>query len=102
MSENKRTSTPTRQSGGPMPGSGPRPGRREPGGHMSMMKGDKARDFKGTMSKLLDYLGSYNIGILVVMIFAIASTIFTIIGPKILGSATTKLFEGVLEMIAGT
>jgi ATP-binding cassette subfamily B multidrug efflux pump len=93
MSENKRTSTPTRQSGGPMRG---------PGGHMSMMKGDKARDFKGTMSKLVDYLGSYNIGILVVMVFAIASTVFTIIGPKILGRATTKLFEGVLEMIAGT
>jgi len=93
MSENKRTSTPTRQSGGPMRG---------PGGHMSMMKGDKARDFKGTMSKLVEYLGSYNIGILVVMVFAIASTVFTIIGPKILGRATTKLFEGVLEMIAGT
>jgi ATP-binding cassette, subfamily B, multidrug efflux pump len=102
MSENKRTSTPTRQSIGPMPGRGPRPGRGGPGGHMSMMKGEKARDFKGTMSKLLDYLGSYKIGTLVVMIFAIASTIFTIIGPKILGSATTKLFEGVLEMIAGT
>jgi len=74
-----------------------------PGGHMgAMMKGDKARDFKGTMGKLLDYLGSYKIGILVVMLFAIASTVFTIIGPKILGRATTKLFEGVLEMIAGT
>jgi len=93
MSENKRASTPTRQSGGPIRG---------PGGHMSMMKGDKARDFKGTMSKLVEYLGSYNIGILVVMVFAIASTVFTIIGPKILGRATTKLFEGVLEMIAGT
>jgi len=102
MSENKRTSTPTRQSGGPMRGPGPRPGRGGPGGHMSMMKGDKARDFKGTMSKLVEYLGSYNIGILVVMVFAIASTVFTIIGPKILGRATTKLFEGVLEMIAGT
>ncbi|MCD6424598.1 MAG: ABC transporter ATP-binding protein [Anaerolineales bacterium] len=68
----------------------------------AMMKGDKARDFKGTMSKLLAYLGSYNIGILVVMVFAIASTVFTIIGPKILGRATTKLFEGVMAMIAGT
>jgi ATP-binding cassette subfamily B protein len=69
---------------------------------MAMMKGDKARDFKGTMAKLLDYLGSYKIGILVVFLFAIASTVFTIIGPKILGRATTKLFEGVLELIAGT
>jgi ATP-binding cassette subfamily B protein len=67
-----------------------------------MMKGDKARDFRGTMEKLLDYLGAYKVGILVVMIFAIASTIFTIIGPKILGRATTKIFEGVLEIIAGT
>ncbi len=99
MSEHNRNSTPTRQSGRPMrgPGAG-----RGPGGHMGMMKGEKARDFKGTMSKLLDYLGSYKIGILIVMIFAIASTVFTIIGPKILGQATTRLFEGVLEMIAGT
>jgi ATP-binding cassette subfamily B multidrug efflux pump len=99
MSDNKRTSTPTRSSGGPMRG-GPRRG--GPGGHMSMMKGDKARDFKGTMGKLIDYLGSYKIGILVVMVFAIASTVFTIIGPKILGRATTKLFEGVMAKIAGT
>ncbi len=100
MSEKKRTSKPARESDGPT--RGPRPGRGGPGGHMAMMKGDKAHDFKGTMSKLLAYLGSYNIGILVVMVFAIASTVFTIIGPKILGRATTKLFEGVLAMISGT
>jgi len=94
MSDNKRTSTPSRPSGGPRRGG--------PGGHMSMMKGEKARDFKGTMGKLLDYLGSYKIGILVVMVFAIASTVFTIIGPKILGRATTRLFEGVMAMIGGT
>ena len=94
MSDNKRTSTPTRPSGGPRRGG--------PGGHMSMMKGEKPRDFKGTMGKLLDYLGSYKIGILVVMVFAIASTVFTIIGPKILGRATTRLFEGAMAMIAGT
>ena len=99
MSDNKRTSTPTRSSDSPMRG-GPKGG--GPGGHMSMMKGEKARDFKGTMGKLIEYLGSYKIGILVVMGFAIASTVFTIIGPKILGSATTKLFEGVMAMIAGT
>ena len=99
MSDKKRTSTPTRPSGGP-PRGGPRQG--GPGGHMSMMKGEKARDFKGTMAKLLDYLGSYKLGILVVMFFAIASTVFTIIGPKILGRATTKLFEGVMAMLAGT
>jgi ATP-binding cassette subfamily B protein len=69
---------------------------------MAMMKGDTARDFKGSMLKLVDYLGAYRIGILITIIFAVASTIFTILGPKILGRATTKLFEGVLDMIAGT
>ena len=71
------------------------------GGPMAMMKGEKARDFKGTMIKLLHYLGSYKAAILVVMIFAVASTIFSIAGPKILGKATTKLFEGVMAQIAG-
>ena len=99
MSENNRKTKPTRPAGGPMRGPGPQRG---PGGHMGMMKGDKARDFKGTMAKLIDYLGAYKIGILIVMVFAIASTIFNIIGPKILGRATTKLFEGVMAMIAGT
>jgi len=102
MSENNRKSTPTRPEGDPAKKPGPRPGRGGPGGHMSMMKGEKARDFKGTMGKLLDYLGSYKIGILIVMIFAVASTVFNIIGPKILGRATTKLFEGVMAMISGT
>jgi len=72
------------------------------GGPMAMMKGEKPRDFKGTMSKLIQYLGSYKLGILIVMIFAVASTIFSIFGPKILGIATTRLFEGVLAQIAGT
>ncbi|MFN2113644.1 MAG: ABC transporter ATP-binding protein [Anaerolineales bacterium] len=72
------------------------------GGPMAMMKGDKARDFRGTMKKLLDYLGAYKVGILVVMVFAIASTVFSIAGPKILGRATTTLFEGVMGMITGT
>ena len=67
-----------------------------------MMKGDNARDFKGTMIMLIDYLGSYKIAIVIVMFFAIASTIFSIAGPKILGQATTRLFEGVMAMIAGT
>jgi ATP-binding cassette subfamily B multidrug efflux pump len=66
------------------------------------MKGEKAQDFKGTMLKLISYLGAYKISIVVVMIFAVASTIFSIVGPKILGKATTKLFEGVLSQIAGT
>ena len=74
------------------------------GGHgpMAMMKGEKARDFKGTMRQLLQYLGAYKIGILIVILFAVASTTFMIVGPKLLGKATTKLFEGVMGEIAGT
>jgi len=66
-----------------------------------MMKGEKARDFKGTMLKLLQYLGRYKLAAGIVILFAIASTIFTIVGPKILGKATTKLFEGVMAQVAG-
>ncbi len=72
------------------------------GGPMAMLKGDRARDFKGTMRKLIEYLGSYKLPIMIVMLFAIASTVFAIIGPKILGQATTKLFEGVVGIVAGT
>ena len=79
--------------GGPMGGG--------PGGGM-MRGGEKPRDFKGTMSKLLKYLSVYKVAIIIVFIFAIASTIFSIVGPKILGKATTKLFEGVMAQIAGT
>jgi len=68
----------------------------------AMMKGEKARDFSGAMRQLIQYLGSYRIAIVIVMLFAVASTIFSIIGPKILGQATTKLFEGVMGAIAGT
>jgi ATP-binding cassette subfamily B protein len=66
------------------------------------MKGEKPRDFKGTFRKLILYLGSYKLTILFVILLAIASTVFSIIGPKILGNATTKLFDGVLANIAGT
>jgi ATP-binding cassette subfamily B protein len=69
---------------------------------MAMIKGDKARDFAGTMRKLIEYLGRYRIAILVTMLIAIASTVFSIVGPKILGKATTKLFEGVIGQITGT
>jgi len=93
MTMHGRSSSPQRKgSSGPM--------RR--GGPMAMMKGDKARDFKGTMGKLLDYLGAYKLGVLIVLIFAIASTVFNIIGPKILGRATTTLFEGVMASISGS
>jgi ATP-binding cassette subfamily B multidrug efflux pump len=72
------------------------------GGPMAMLKGDRARDFKGTMRKLIEYLGSYKFPIAIVMLFAVASTVFAIVGPKILGQATTKLFEGVIGIVTGT
>ncbi len=67
-----------------------------------MQAGEKAKDFKGTIRKLAQYLSVYKWSILIVVIFAIASTIFAIVGPKILGKATTKLFEGVMNMVRGT
>lgn len=83
-----------------------RPGQGGPGGARPGMgiqaQGEKARDFKGTIGRLLQYLRAYRVAIIVVLIFAIASTIFSIVGPKILGQATTKLFEGVVSQIAGT
>ena len=95
----------TQATRGPVGGRGPM-GRGGPGGGHGpmgmMMKGEKPRDFKGTLTKLIKYLGQYKVLILVVWIFAIASTIFAIAGPKILGKATTRLFEGVLAMIAGS
>lgn len=72
------------------------------GGPMAMMPGEKARDFKGTMKQLVDYLGKYNWLILGVLLLAAASTIFTIVGPKILGQATTLIYEGVVGRISGT
>jgi ATP-binding cassette subfamily B protein len=68
---------------------------------MAMMKGEKARDFKGTIKKLLAYMKPFYVSIIVVFVFAVGSTIFSILGPKILGKATTKLFEGVMSKISG-
>lgn len=72
-------------------------------GHGGMMGGgEKARDFKGTMKKLLDYLGVYKISILVVLIFAATSAALSVVGPKILGNVTTEIFRGVMAKIQGT
>jgi len=97
-----------RPSGSPggMRGAGPGgrgPGGRGPGGMHGMgAPVEKAKDFKGTVKKLLVYLGGYKIAILFVMIFAVCSTVFAIVGPKILGNATTELFNGIMGKIAGT
>ena len=74
------------------------------GGGMGHMGGpaEKAKDFKGTVRKLLKYLGNYKFAIAAVIIFAVFSTIFSIVGPKLLGNATTELFEGIMGKIAGT
>lgn len=71
------------------------------GPHGAMMGGEKAKDFKGTMKKLINYLGKYKIGIFFVIIFAIGGTIFSIVGPKILGKATTEIFTGLVGKISG-
>ncbi len=62
---------------------------------------EKAKDFKGTMKKLLQYLGAYKMSIVAVIIFAIGSTVFNIVGPKILGRATTEIFKGLVRKVSG-
>ena len=74
------------------------PGRRGPGFGMPVVK---AKDFKRTLKTLIAYLSVYRLGITVVVIFAIGSTIFSIIGPKIMGDATTEIFEGIMRQSAG-
>ncbi len=69
------------------------------GGHG--MPGEKAKDFKGTMRKLMTYLGMYKIPLVFVVLFAVGSTVFNILGPKILGRATTEIFNGLVEKISG-
>lgn len=89
MTENKKIP--------PMGGKGPQGG---PGKGMAPV--EKAKDFKGTMKKLFkDYISQYKIGLIIVLIFAIGSTIFSIIGPKILGNATTEIFNGLISKISG-
>jgi len=72
------------------------------GGAHALQPGEKARDFKGTFQRLVDYLGRYNWLILGVLLIAAAATVFSILGPKILGRATTQLFQDVAAEIAGT
>ncbi|MDR4901954.1 ABC transporter ATP-binding protein [Bacillus mycoides] len=85
--ENRKQSGPGPGGGGPMGG--------------GMRKIEKAKNFKGTMNKLLQYLKPYKLSILIVILFAIGSAAFTIVGPKILGNATTKLFEGLVSKVSG-
>ena len=76
-------------------------GRRGPGGHGGMMPGEKAKDFKGTSRKILAYIGRYKIAIVLVMICAVAGTIFNIVGPKVLSKAPTEMFNGLVSKVSG-
>lgn len=78
------------------------PRRRGPMGRGGMMPDEKAGDFKGSMLKLLAFMGKFKFALGAVFVFAIASTVFNIVGPKVLSAATTELFEGVTAKIAGT
>jgi ATP-binding cassette subfamily B multidrug efflux pump len=80
------------------PGRGPMGG--GPMGGMGL--GEKAKDFKGTMKKLMGYLKPYFPAMLLVVLLAAGSSVFAIVGPKILGKATTKIFEGLVAKVAGT
>ena len=82
----------------------PKPTRqRGPMGRMGgMRRGEKAKDFKGTMRQLLGYIGQHKIAVFVAVAFAVCSVIFNIVGPKVLGQVTTKLFEGLVAKVNGT
>lgn len=75
---------------------------RGPGGPGRGGTGEQAKDFRGTIRKLLKYIGSYRIGVIAVLVFAIGSTIFSITGPKILSRAITTLYEGLVASVSGT
>ena len=73
-----------------------------PGGGHGMMPGEKPKNFKQTIKKLIQYIGNYKIGILIVMIFAVGSTAFSIVGPEIIGNAVTEIFNGIVKQIQNT
>lgn len=68
----------------------------------AMMPGEKPKDLKGTLLKMLKFMGNFKTALVIVFVFAIGSTVFNIVGPKVLSTATTELFNGIGEKIAGT
>ncbi len=72
-----------------------------PRGHGGHMSAEKAKDFKTAMKRLLNYMKRYRLQLVVMMVFAVGSTIFNIVGPKVLGKATTELYEGLVSKISG-
>ena len=93
MSAQKQPAAERSPRRGPMGGHGPGGG---------MMPGEKAKDFKGTLMKLLSFMGRFKVSIVIVLVFAIGSTVFTTVGPKVLSTATTELFNGIVAKIGGT
>ncbi|MEG1496502.1 MAG: ABC transporter ATP-binding protein [Clostridiales bacterium] len=79
----------------------PKAPRRGPMGRGPVGAVEKPKNFKQTLGKLFHYMGRYKIAVFFVMLFAVASTVFTIIGPKILGNATTELFNGMMSHLSG-
>lgn len=71
------------------------------GGH-GMMPGEKAKDFKGSTLRLLSYMGKFKFALIGVLLFAVGSTLFNVVGPKILGQATTELFSGLVAKVQGS
>lgn len=97
---NGKEGSPTGTGRPPM---GPGSGRGGPGGHgpAGMMPGEKAKDFKGSLRKLLAFLKPFWFQIVVTLLFAAGGTVFTIVGPKILSRATNRLYEGILAKMTG-
>ncbi len=79
-----------------------RPKRPMGGPGRGMAPGEKAKDFKGSIRKMLRYMGKYKIAVVFVMIIAACSTVFSVAGPKVLGKATTALASGLMAKVAGT
>lgn len=105
MSDRKHSNIPDKQDTGrqavgkPM-GRPMRPSGRG-GGHHAMMAGEKAKDFKASIKRLLTYLSPYKLAITAVLLFAILSTVFTIVGPRILAKAIDELYSGLVRIISG-
>ena len=76
--------------------------RRGMGPGRGVVPGEKAKDLKGALGKILRYMGKYKIAVVFVMIIAACSTVFSVLGPKVLGKATTGLAEGLMAKVAGT
>ena len=88
--ETNKTQAPARRQRGPMGGRGP------------MGRGEKPKDFTGTICKLLGYVSRHKVAVFFAIAFAMCSVIFNIVGPKVLGKVTTKLYEGLVAKVQGT